>query len=222
MLYNPTTPEPIQVRYRCRNPRCAGKLETPAANPRDAFCCERCHEGYYRLRCRVCEQLFTRKTSRREVCGRSRCRHEFQRHPERFWGTRYPYKALGHNAEKSLTKSTPKTGAKSDRGWRQIAGPELSPTRFRAATLMIDAMPTSAANTVFEEYWAKQLRSAARRCRFKKRTPPVNIVGGYKFPDAPEINLDPPAPESPITKSPSTSKSSATDNLTIPEFLRRI
>jgi hypothetical protein len=33
---------------------------------------------------------------------------------------------LGHNAGKKLTKSTIKTDIKSDRGWRQIAGPELS------------------------------------------------------------------------------------------------
>jgi hypothetical protein len=166
MLYNPT-PEPEQVRYRCRNPRCGGKLKMPAANSRDAFCCASCEASYYRTHCRVCEQLFSRKTQRREVCGRSRCRHEFQRHPERFWGTRYPRQALGHNAEKKLTKSTPKTGAKFDRGWRQIAGPQLSPTSFHCAILPLE-IPPAAANVAFAEYWAKTLRRAARRALIKR------------------------------------------------------
>jgi hypothetical protein len=122
MLYDPDIPEPVQVRYRCRNPRCGGKLKAPAANPRDAFCCTKCEAAYYRIRCRCCEQLFSRKTQRREVCGRSRCRHKFQRHPERFWGSRYPRQVLGHNAEKSLAKSTPKQVPNRVEGgvWRPV------------------------------------------------------------------------------------------------------
>ena len=223
MLHNPI-PEPVQVRYRCRNPRCSDKLKTPVAHPRDAFCCETCHEAYYRTHCRVCEQLFSRKTRRREVCGRSRCRHEFQRRPERFWGARYPRQALGHNAEKKLAKSTLKTGAKSGRGWLQIAGAKLSPRSFAAATSPVE-IPTSAANLAFAEYWAETLRRAARDCRFKKNTPPVNVVGGYRFPGAPKIDFASLSPKPPSEKLPVVP--SAADDLTIPgdlsipEFLRR-
>ena len=61
MLYKPQ-PDPPQLRHRCRNPRCAGKLKIPAANPRDAFCCRGCERQFYGRRCRVCEALFTPKT----------------------------------------------------------------------------------------------------------------------------------------------------------------
>jgi hypothetical protein len=152
MLYR-EQPTPPQVRHHCRNPRCANKLKIPADNPRDAFCGRGCERAFYNCRCRVCEQLLTRKTARRTVCWRSRCRHEFQRHPEQYFGLRYPSRPVGHNAEKTSTKSNLKTGAKSGRGSRTAADPEA------------------------------QL--------IQRTTPPVNIIGGYKFPNAPKIDLSP-------------------------------
>jgi hypothetical protein len=125
---------------------------------------------------------------------------------------------LGHNAGKKLAKSELKTGAKSDRGWRQIAGPDLSPTSFHAATLPLEISP-AAANAAFTKYWTR----TARRCLFKRNTPPVNVVGGYRFPNAPEIDLSLPTPESPIAKMPSTAEADLTipDDLSIPAFLLR-
>ena len=164
MLFDPNSPD-VPLRHMCRNPHCGAQLKTPAANSRDAFCCEGCHEIYYRTHCRVCEQLFRSKNRRRTVCGRSSCRHEFQRHPEQFWGSRYPRPRSGHNEEKSLAKSTPKTDVKSDREWRQVAGPKLSETGFRAAVLGADKLPASAANTASIEYQTAALRRA-QSCRF--------------------------------------------------------
>jgi hypothetical protein len=72
MLYR-HQPAPSQVRHRCRNPRYGGTLKIPAANPRDALCRPICERAFYGCRCRVCEQLYTRKTRRRIVCSRAQC-----------------------------------------------------------------------------------------------------------------------------------------------------
>jgi hypothetical protein len=83
MLYR-HQPAPSQVRHRCRNPRYGGTLKIPAANPRDALCRPICERAFYGCRCRVCEQLYTRKTRRRIVCSRAQCQSLFWRHPEDF------------------------------------------------------------------------------------------------------------------------------------------
>jgi hypothetical protein len=103
-------PEPSQIRHRCRNPRCAGKLELPASNRRDAFCCKGCERQFYGCRCRVCEALSGAKTSRRVVCARAKCQSAFRRHPEDFFGTRYPYRGVTDNAQENSAKSKLKTG----------------------------------------------------------------------------------------------------------------
>ena len=117
----PGSKKPPQSRTRCRNPRCAGQLKIPADNPRDAFCCQGCEHAYYRSRCRVCERLFSRKTERRVVCGREKCRYEWKRYPEQFFGARYPSSPIAHNASRSAHSTGLKSGLKSGRGWRIIA-----------------------------------------------------------------------------------------------------
>ena len=134
---------PPQLRTRCRNPKCTDRLKIPADNPRDAFCCRLCEHAFYGCRCRVCEQLLTPKTARRQVCWRSKCRHELQRHPEQFFGGRHPSSPVGHNAEKSSTKSTLKTGTKSGRGSRMAVDSEAQ--LFQHGT----PRPTSSAATDF-------------------------------------------------------------------------
>jgi hypothetical protein len=170
MLYR-HSPAPAQVRLRCRNPRCAGYLKVPTENPRDAFCCRGCEGQYFATRCLVCEQLFSRKTSRRVVCSRAKCRYDFKRHPERFSATRYPSAKSAHNGHGSPTKPGIKNDAKPDRGFRRIAGPEAEAINFQNWPVPV-AKPTL----------------------IKRDTPPVNIIGGYKFPGAPKIRLSPPAP----------------------------
>jgi hypothetical protein len=129
---------PGAPRYYCRNPRCGLKLNQPADNPRDAFCCQGCFNSHYRSRCLVCERLIDHKTTRRQVCGRSKCRHELQRHRERFEGTRYLASVLGHNASRSAHFTGLKNGDGDSRPFRQIAGPKLSSTSFWLATLPLD------------------------------------------------------------------------------------
>jgi hypothetical protein len=152
------------------------------------------------------------KTPRRIVCGRSRCRHEFQRHPEQFFGLRYPSAPLGHNASRNPIKPGLKIGTEPGRGWRHVAGPELPEINYRVPP----DVPASKANKTFQEYWQKAKRRTARKALFKRATPPLNLLGGYRFPGAPQVDLGPTraTPRTPVGPP-------IGDGLEIPAFLRR-
>jgi hypothetical protein len=182
------------LRHRCRNPHCGLKLKRPTDNPRDAFCCRACFERFYRSRCLVCERPIERKTKRRQICNRSKCRHEFQRHRERFSSTRYQTSVLGHNGIGSAHSTGLKTGSKVGRPFRLAAGPALSSTALRLAALPLDpglAARLERANTGFADWLGKSKRAAARRAQIKHHHPPVNVLGGYRFASAPAIDLSP-------------------------------
>jgi hypothetical protein len=211
MLYRERVELPQLLRHRCRNPRCGSSLRVPAANPRDAFCRRSCERQFYDCRCRVCEALLNRKTKRRAVCWRAKCRYQFKRHPEDFFGSLYPREVVAHNGArnpakpgflapvenesypcppagpvahnegKTPLKSRLKNSAKSDRGWRVIAGPEVPEINLRIPL----EVPVSKANQAFPKFWEQ----AESRALIQHDTPPVNIVGGYKFPNAPAIDL---------------------------------
>jgi hypothetical protein len=51
-----------------------------------------------------------------------------------------------------------------------------------------DEVPASKANRDFEDHWRKAKRRAARKALIKRKTPPVNVIGGYRFPGAPKID----------------------------------
>lgn len=185
------TPLPPQVRHRCRNVRCGGALKKPTDNPRDAFCCAICERAHYSTRCIVCEAAVTKKSKRRAVCWRSKCRHELQRHPEKYrlrlgqnaakTASGTPPAGLGHNAKETLAKTTLKTGAKIGRALRHVAGPEV-----HEANLWIPPdLPVSKADRAFREY----LKAADRQAIFQRDVPPANVIGGYRFPGAPKIDL---------------------------------
>jgi hypothetical protein len=59
------------------------------------------------------------------------------------------------------------------------------------------------------------------RCSFQRDTPPLNVVGGYKFPDAPIVDLCPSAPKPPAVAPESRPDLQIPDDLSIPPFLRR-
>jgi hypothetical protein len=63
-----------EVRHYCRNPRCRMKLPEPVVNSREQFCCRGCYQGFYRFRCLLCEEPMQRKTERRQVCSKVKCR----------------------------------------------------------------------------------------------------------------------------------------------------
>ena len=202
--------DPNPVRQRCRNPRCKARLKEPAENPRDAFCCAGCEAGFYRTHCRVCEKELgdAKRNSRRELCGKRKCTNEFRSDRKRaqLFSRYYPLAATSKPG-KSSTKSTLITGTKADLGFAIGADydREVLRANFRAnAAFWNDAAligPTD---------------------------PPVNILGGYKFPNAPVVDLNPILPKTEKQKfSPEQQKRFAEllaqipDDLSIPAFLRR-
>jgi hypothetical protein len=212
MLYNPQTSRPQQPRHHCRNPRCGTALKVPADNPRDAFCCRGCEGQYYGRHCRVCGALFAHKTKRRIVCSRAKCRYQFKRHPEQFFGDRYPSGPMAHNASKNPIKPGIKIGAKPGRAFRIVAGPGgLYPINLQ----LPPDLPVSKANATFREH----CRAAGLKALFQRDVPPANIVGtgAFKFPGAPNVDLNPAraTPRAPAAGPP------IGDGLDIPDFLRR-
>ena len=195
------------------------------ANSRDAFCSAGCFAAFYRRHCIVCERAIIRGTERQLLCGRQKCKGEFRRHKERFLPTRYPPSGLSPNASRNPIKPGTKTRSKTGRGFVQIAGPELSPTAFRLATLPLDPeldARLERAHRPYVEYRREAARQAEAKCQIKRHHAPVNLLGGHKFPNAPELDLSPlPEPSSwavPSRWEPSVDGTTMED---IPEFLRR-
>lgn len=65
----------VQLRHRCRNPRCRANLPAPVANAREAFCCRGCYSSFHLHRCVVCEAPIERKTGNQKVCRKVACRN---------------------------------------------------------------------------------------------------------------------------------------------------
>jgi hypothetical protein len=198
--------DPNPVRQRCRNPRCKVWLKEPVTNPRDAFCCASCEVGFYRTHCRVCEKELGegKRNSRRELCGRRQCRNQFRSFRGQFFSVWYPSATGASKPEKNSTKSTSKTGIKSDRGFAIGADYDREVLR--------ENLRTNA------KFWA------AAAVLIGPTDPPVNILGGFKFPNAPAVDLGPLAEPVPIVASqwkPCVPSSPITDDLSIPVFLRR-
>jgi len=179
------------LRHRCRNPRCRGKLKRPVDNPHHAFCCPGCFASYFRNRCLVCERSYQRKREQQCFC-RPKCRVEFGRHRERFLGGWGDISGLLCEGPKTLIKPGLKTGTKDGRPFRIVAGPDLSPASFRLAALPLDprvAARLDRANAGFLDWLRKSKQAAARRALIKRHHPPVNVLGGYRFPNAPAVDL---------------------------------
>jgi hypothetical protein len=114
----------------------------------------------------------------------------------------------------------------TDRPFRIVAaGPALSETSFRLATLPLDPGLVAKLNRAHADYFAARRKAkwhAARAAQIKRHHPPVNILGGYQFSGAPAIDMSPidPPPEWAITSRwvPTGDGAIAPD---IPDFLRR-
>jgi hypothetical protein len=223
-------------RHYCRNPRCRAKLAEPVETDRQAFCSPRCHAGFYRSHCLVCDDELPPGPANRKTCQRTRCRNEYRRRPDLFGvfaaaePPPYPSAKTVERPPKTPMKSRgilpPETGRAP--AWVVVAGPPLSPTAFRLATLPLD--PETAARVKRANDPARIRRETAwGRAKqpeqiFGPDTPPLNVVGGYRFPDAPRIaeflprQVDRTATAE--TVNPDYSLCSS-DPLEIPEFLRR-
>ena len=159
---------------RCRNPRCKAWLKEPAENPRNAFCCASCEAGFYRTHCRVCEKELTKQNSRRELCGRRQCRNRFRSFRSQFFSVWYPSAIGASKPEKSSTKSTLKTWIKSDPGF---------------------AIGHAYDREVLRENFRTNAKFWNAAALIGPNDPPVNILGGFKFPNAPVVDLNPIPPK---------------------------
>jgi hypothetical protein len=184
------------LRHQCRNPRCRSKLSAPVSNPREAFCARGCHSSFYRKRCVACEQPMERKRESQQLCGRRKCEGQFKTLKAHMILGRYhpstPTENAGPvnhpDAAVDACGKPIKTGTflrlKTDRAWRQVAGPEQSDRQLRLATADANAVERSNRMTN-RQHW----RAAGTAALIQRDTMPVNIVGGYKFPNAPRIEL---------------------------------
>jgi hypothetical protein len=129
-----------------------------------------CEAGFYRTHCRVCEGELgeTKRNSRRELCGRRQCRNQFRSFRDQFSSVWYPSAIGASKPEKSLTKSTLKTGIKSDRGFAIGAdyNREVLRANFRANAKFWNAAALIGPNN-----------------------PPINILGGHRWSNS--VAVDP-------------------------------
>lgn len=186
---NRTPPAPRQVRHHCRNPRCRARLSVPVENRTQAFCVLGCYEAFFRRRCVVCERSCT---DRQRTCGK-KCKAEARRFPQIYAPPRQSPRRRSADA-KSARQMGLKTRPTDGRGWRIVAGSELSPTAFRLATIPLDADFTARLARVhapLEEHRRKVKRAGGRKAQVKRRDPPLNLLGGYRFPNAPTVDLSP-------------------------------
>lgn len=199
----------VELRHRCRF--CRSKLPVPVENARRAFCTPGCHSSFFRKRCLVCEEPIVRRTENQKVCGRRKCRLALK--------TLSPFPSKRTEVAWSviLTPETPvksalKHASAADRPWRIVAGPELSAGAFHCAT--IGAAETVEANRRGN---ARHWREAGAGALISRIDPPINLLGGYKFPNAPDVDLtSPAAPAAAATVSSHT----FSDDLSIPNFLK--
>jgi hypothetical protein len=82
-----------------------------------------------------------------------------------------------------------KSSVANDRPWRIVAG-QISHSALHCATVGA-AEAVEAINRTNARHWREYNAKAEQRCSIKRHDPPVNIVGGYRFPDAPVIELSP-------------------------------
>jgi hypothetical protein len=192
----------------CRNRKCRSKLKSSVSNPREAFCARGCHTSFYLKRCLVCEGPLQRRNKTQRVCRKARCRNA--------WRARAGFGRYSPSNSVSLASKTPvfigsKPPLKPDRAWRQIAGPKLSPSQLRCS--LVGAKEAAEANQNNRAYW----REHNAKTLIQPHHPPVNILGGYNFPDAPDVKLrEEKKPRLSLTAFPRPDA-----NLDIPNFLRR-
>jgi hypothetical protein len=201
------------LRHRCRNLKCRMKLPAAVSNEREAFCCRTCYEIFYWRRCRVCEcNIEQPKRGQRIICKKATCRNA--------WKAKSGFGRYSPSSDAGITQKTiDSTGSKQprepSRGWRIIAGPPLTPSQLHCALVgaceAVDAMGRSNAR-----YWREANAAAEARCLIKRDSAPANVIGGYRFPDAPAIGLRPTTPVA--TKLYAVVPG---DGLDIPDFLRR-
>jgi hypothetical protein len=135
-----------------------------------------------------------RRTEHQLVCGKRKCRNALQ---ARSGFGRYHAPSNVVSAPKTSIKPGMKSGVAGDRPWRMVAGPELTPTQLHCATVP-DGPDCRWEGGSWQHIEARNkamlrahFREKAAECLIQPHHPPVNVLGGYKFPDAPVVDLTP-------------------------------
>jgi hypothetical protein len=125
------------------------------------------------------------------------------------------------NEEENSTKSKaflPEKGGSTP--WFKVIGEDLSESAFRAATLPLESELVVRHARDRKSAIAERNRSAPAPL-IGPSDPPVNVIGGYRFPGAPEINLRPTLRVFPaIDAEIANLIANIPKDLRIPEFLR--
>lgn len=151
------------LRHSCR--RCRLKLDEPVENPRSAFCCRGCYRQHYEKHCVACEKP---KTGRKLTHSNPSCRAEYRALVRHEMLGRYHTSGRVKLASETPIFTGSVRSKKAPRAWVQVAGPPMPPAHLHLAAL---GAP----------------RAAQPATLIKRNGPPINLVGGYKFPVAPRI-----------------------------------
>ena len=199
-----------ELRHFCRNTKCRSKLKRPVSNKREAFCARGCHTSFYLNRCLVCEDPLQRRNKTQRVCRKSQCRNAWR---ARAGFGRYSPSNSVSLASKTLDFSDSKPPLQRHRTWAQVAGPKLTSSQLHCG-LVGAVQAVAEADQKNRPHWRRHNAKAL----LQPHDPPVNILGGYRFPDAPEVKLrEEKEPGFALTASSTKSD----DNLDIPDFLKR-
>jgi hypothetical protein len=201
-----------ELRRRCRNPKCRMKLRAAVGSPREAFCCRGCYNTFYLHRCHVCECAIEQPKNggQRLICKKARCRNAWR---ARSGLGRYLTPSAASAIRKTHDSIEVQTAITPRRAWRIVAGPQLTAAELHYATVGAEEA-LEASRRTNARHWRDANIKAEARCLIKRNSPPVNVIGGYRFADAPEIDLRPAAP-------PKLRTIVTGDGLDIPDFLRR-
>jgi hypothetical protein len=177
-----------------------------------------CYSSFYLHRCRVCEGPITQpKRGTRLICKKSKCRNTWQAN-EGFG--RY---AAPESSKPSQEVPIPCGSASAStpvRGWRQIAGPALTPSQLHCATL-----GGSATDEV------RRIEAKNRAAQKVPKLEETEIEANAEFteanwtevvsPDGVRCFVTKSAPSAKVITETITVATVIPDDLSIPEFLRR-
>jgi hypothetical protein len=177
-------PAPQKVFRHCRE-----LLAKAANNPRDRFCCAKCEQSFYRTHCRVCERPIPEPgNARRQLCRRRKCKAEFRRHQGRFYGSRYPSEGVSPKRDKTLAISNGFLPLKRVPAVTVRAGPIPNESVLHCAAIPLDPELVARHARDRKVLAAERYRSTPTPL-IGPHDPPVNVLGGYRFPNAPKIDL---------------------------------
>jgi hypothetical protein len=131
---------------------------------------------------------------------------------------------LLRNALRSAHSTGLKIGTKTGRPFRIVAGPELSPTSLRLASLPLDPELAARVDRTHAGYFkarAEARRVAMAAAVIKPCNWPVDMLGSYRLLGAPRIDLSPISAPEWATPSRWKPTGAGADMPPIPDFLQR-